>query len=198
MNNRLQQFLELENLTPAKLADILGVQRSGLSHILSGRNKPGFEFITKLLSKFPRINSEWLLMGRGKPYKDMNGENSASPLPSEKNQRGNSYNGLQYNSVQYDSVLSNVESYDNIQYPNSSDFGQNETFFPEFENGSTSDNTLHSVDNKSISAKNTPSELSENRVNGENKGIIGRKKSVKRVIIFYSDGSFEELFPHIR
>ena len=36
MNNRLQQFLELENLTPARLADTLGVQRSGLSHILSG------------------------------------------------------------------------------------------------------------------------------------------------------------------
>jgi len=49
MNRRLQQFLELEQLTPSRLADILGVQRSGLSHILSGRNKPGYEFIHKLL-----------------------------------------------------------------------------------------------------------------------------------------------------
>jgi Helix-turn-helix. len=47
MNNRLQQFLSLENLTPSALADKLGVQRSGLSHILSGRNKPGYDFIKK-------------------------------------------------------------------------------------------------------------------------------------------------------
>ena len=83
MNNRLQQFLELENLTPAKLADTIGVQRSGLSHILSGRNKPSYDFITRLLAKFPRINSDWLLTGKGKPYKDFEGTDfSGSPLPS--------------------------------------------------------------------------------------------------------------------
>ena len=65
MNNRLQQFLELENITPARLADTLGVQRSGLSHILSGRNKPGYEFLTKLLLKFPHINSESSGEGNG-------------------------------------------------------------------------------------------------------------------------------------
>jgi transcriptional regulator with XRE-family HTH domain len=60
-----------ENLTPTKFADIIGVQRSAISHILSGRNKPSFDLIQKILTKFPRVNSEWLLMGRGEMYKTM-------------------------------------------------------------------------------------------------------------------------------
>lgn len=198
MNNRLQQFLELENITPARLADILGVQRSGLSHILSGRNKPGFEFITKLLTKFPRINSEWLILGKGKPYKDMNGETSASPLPSEKNQRANSYDSIQSTILQYDSILSNDVQYNSEQYCDSPDFEQNGAFIPEFDNGNTNINTPQVSDNVLINTKNNASEPAENRVNGQNKGVVGRKKSIKRVIVFYSDGSFEELFPHIR
>ena len=81
MNRRLQQFLELEQLTPSRLADILGVQRSGLSHILSGRNKPGYEFIHKLLIKFPQLNSEWLITGKGKPYKDQQNSHNEHDIP---------------------------------------------------------------------------------------------------------------------
>ena len=70
MKDRLTQFLQLEQLSPARFADILGVQRSGVSHILSGRNKPGFDLIEKILTKFPEINAEWLITGKGKMYKE--------------------------------------------------------------------------------------------------------------------------------
>jgi transcriptional regulator with XRE-family HTH domain len=69
MKERLQYFLTQEKLSPAKLADILGIQRSGLSHILSGRNKPGYDFILKLLDNFEELNAEWLITGKGDPYK---------------------------------------------------------------------------------------------------------------------------------
>ena len=69
MKARLTQFLQLEQLSPARFADILGVQRSGISHILSGRNKPGFDLIEKILTKFPDINAEWLITGKGNIYK---------------------------------------------------------------------------------------------------------------------------------
>lgn len=74
MNKRIQQFLEIENLSPSKLADMLGLQRSGISHILAGRNKPSYDFILKFLRTFPNINPDWLLMGKGKIYR--NGENN--------------------------------------------------------------------------------------------------------------------------
>jgi transcriptional regulator with XRE-family HTH domain len=70
MKNRLTQFLQSEQLTPARFADILGVQRSGISHILSGRNKPGFDLIEKILIKFADINADWLITGKGSMYKE--------------------------------------------------------------------------------------------------------------------------------
>ena len=71
MKDRLIQFLTTEQLSPAQFADMLGVQRSGVSHILSGRNKPGFDFIEKFLKRFPTANADWLITGRGKMYKEM-------------------------------------------------------------------------------------------------------------------------------
>lgn len=78
MNERLKQFLTMENLTPARFADIMEIQRSGISHLLAGRNKPSFEFIQKMLLAFPNLSPEWLILGKGKPYK----ENNSVPAPA--------------------------------------------------------------------------------------------------------------------
>ncbi len=213
MNNRLQQFLELENLTPARLADTIGVQRSGLSHILSGRNKPSFDFITRLLSKFPRINADWLLTGKGKPYKDFEGSDfSAAPLPSGhpsgqngnfQNGRNGMYNNIQYNSVpyngiQYGSVQGMSVPYSGVQMENSPILDDFEESALEFSVSGTTPDTTYPSNNELVTENSDASQPAENCVKGQNKPSDGKKKRIKRVIIFYNDGSFEELFPHIR
>lgn len=70
MNNRLKQFLAAENITQAQFADNINVVRASVSHVLSGRNNPGFDFIKAMMSKYPRLNIEWLIFGKGKMYKD--------------------------------------------------------------------------------------------------------------------------------
>ncbi len=65
MRERLLKFLEQENISSAKFADNIGVQRSSVSHILSGRNNPSYEFIQKILAKYKYLNAEWLIMGIG-------------------------------------------------------------------------------------------------------------------------------------
>lgn len=70
MEQRLQLFLQMEQLSQSQFADKMGIQRSGVTHLLSGRNKPSFEFITRMLQTFPTLNAEWLILGKGKPYKD--------------------------------------------------------------------------------------------------------------------------------
>ena len=70
MEERLKLFLAMEGLSPSQFADKLGVQRSGVSHLLSGRNKPSFEFISRMLVTFPKINPDWLITGNGKAYRD--------------------------------------------------------------------------------------------------------------------------------
>lgn len=68
MNRRLQQFLSAENISQSQLAEILGVARASVSHILSGRNKPGFDFILNMTNRFPALNIEWLISGKGRMY----------------------------------------------------------------------------------------------------------------------------------
>ena len=76
MDKRLQQFLDAENISQAQLADTLGVARAGISHILSGRNKPGFDFLEAMALRYPQISMDWLLTGKGRMYKDTPSENS--------------------------------------------------------------------------------------------------------------------------
>ena len=78
MNTRLQHFLTAENITQAQLADEIHVARASVSHILAGRNKPGFDFIESLGRHYPGLNLEWLITGRGKMYKF---ESPAQPQP---------------------------------------------------------------------------------------------------------------------
>lgn len=68
MNQRLQQFLTAENLSQSQFADILGVARASVSHILAGRNKPGFDFIESMAKRFPTLNIDWFITGKGKMY----------------------------------------------------------------------------------------------------------------------------------
>lgn len=70
MNRRLLQFLQAENITQAQFADTLSVARGSVSHILAGRNKPGYDFLESLLLHYPRLNLDWLMTGKGRMYRE--------------------------------------------------------------------------------------------------------------------------------
>lgn len=69
MKDRLQKILTIEGIAPTRFAEIIGVQRSSISHILSGRNKPSFDMIQSIMSKFPKLNPDWLILGTGDMYR---------------------------------------------------------------------------------------------------------------------------------
>ena len=142
MKSRLQQFLEVEQLSPARLADVLGIQRSGLSHILSGRNKPGFDFIQKLLTRYPTLSAEWLITGKGKMYKE---QISPATITEHK-----------------EVINDEVSLFDD----NESDTGEFDT-----------------------------SQLNENLINTPERDEGRKKKILKRVLLIYSDNSFEDITP---
>ena len=68
MHERINNWMIKEGLKSSKLADIIGVNRSTVSHILSGRNKPSIDFLYKLLFNYPNINSNWMITGIGDMY----------------------------------------------------------------------------------------------------------------------------------
>ncbi len=63
IQERLQLILKMHSITPSSFADKLGVQRSNVSHVLSGRNKPSLDFLEKIVTHFPRVNAHWLITG---------------------------------------------------------------------------------------------------------------------------------------
>ncbi len=69
MKERILVFLQNENKSYAQFAEEIGVQPSGISHILSGRNNPSLDFIVKMLLKYPSLSADWLLFGRGAMHK---------------------------------------------------------------------------------------------------------------------------------
>jgi len=66
MLNRIKQIIDKEKLSSTQFATEIGVQRSALSHVLSGRNKPSLDFMMKIKNRYPEINLDWLLSGKGK------------------------------------------------------------------------------------------------------------------------------------
>ena len=79
MNKRLEQVLSAENISQSQLADQLGVAKASISHILAGRNKPGFDFIQRLLLCYPDLSADWFLTGKGRMYRSQR-ENSSSTV----------------------------------------------------------------------------------------------------------------------
>ena len=70
MREKLLELMNREGLKPSQLAEILEINPAGISHILAGRNKPGFDLLQKILRRFPRINPDWLLLDSDKKYRD--------------------------------------------------------------------------------------------------------------------------------
>ncbi|KQT17317.1 transcriptional regulator [Chryseobacterium sp. Leaf404] len=75
LNDRISKVIEYSGLTSSEFADEIDVQRSSISHVTSGRNKPSLEFIIKIKSRFPEILWDWLVNGDGEMLK--------SELPAE-------------------------------------------------------------------------------------------------------------------
>lgn len=62
---RLQKVIDFYSETASSFSEKIGVQRSSISHILSGRNKPSLDFVLKVLSEYPEVELYWLLNGKG-------------------------------------------------------------------------------------------------------------------------------------
>jgi len=121
MNQRLQQFLNAENLTQSQLADRLGVAKASVSHILAGRNKPGFDFIESLSRQFPNLSLDWLIQGKGRMYKITGQESDSAaldtaqagnPAPQPMNLFGDSPEGAE-NQSDLPKIVKVVVFYDN-------------------------------------------------------------------------------------
>lgn len=80
-STRLEFIINHYEISSTFFADKIGVQRSSISHLLSGRNNPSLDFIIKILDKFPELNFNWLVRGTGEPFSTIdNTEKKMNPF----------------------------------------------------------------------------------------------------------------------
>ena len=68
MKDRILQLLEEKAMTLAAFADEIGVERSTMSHIKSGRSNPSLDVALKILERFPEVSTDWLILGKGSMF----------------------------------------------------------------------------------------------------------------------------------
>ncbi|WP_333852926.1 helix-turn-helix domain-containing protein [Epilithonimonas sp.] len=163
-NDRFTKVIEYSELTPAEFAEEIGVQRSSISHIISGRNKPSLDFITKIKSKFPDIEWDWLINGTGEML--INKEEITIPITEPEQKKA---------------VKKSLP--DLFSLINDEQFGQIETEKPENQNSRDSNISLP------ITEKNKISD-SQRLENFDKKQEIPAKK-IRRIVFFFEDGTFE-------
>ncbi len=177
MVNRINEILKRYNLTAAKFADKLEVPRSTISHILSERNKPSLEFIQKVLTQYPEISTNWLIKGEGSFYKK--GEPDLFSQLEE---------GV------------NVESKDHIQ-EDERNLNKNTDFNEEkiAENETEIDHRSEKGKYQNLSDITPPDKQPEITENVKDEEEIKenkiRSKKVRKIIVLYSDHTFEEFLP---
>ena len=199
MNRRFQTILDLENLSPAQLADRLGVQRSGISHILSGRNKPSFELLQRVVQSFPEISAEWLITGNGKPLKEQNQAAASGAASSAASSAANSRSSGNTPSTT-PSISPSTTSGSN----NSSTSGTISGATPPFEGlfNSSEAATEPQIPAQTSDIEGIEDEISDfqplqSSIFDVNPANDREKRALKRVILIYNDNTFEELLPPV-
>ena len=166
MNTRLKQFLAAENISQSQFADTIKVVRASVSHVLSGRNKPGYDFICAIMSAYPSLNIEWLIAGKGKMYK-------------------NSPERDAYTSNQIESIPAyDVEEDIPTLFPSEKD--QDDLFH------ATSQPIAVSPSSTIVMEQKPGNTISINNTDRNTQPTVKQRKAIK-VTIFYDDGTFQEM-----
>ena len=147
IQDRLRIFMHFKKLNATQLSEIIDVQRSSISHVLNGRNKPSLEFVQRLVKEFPEVSFEWLVNGSGSLTKT--GTNVTPP-----------------STTQTDDVVTNVTQED------------------------TSTTTLAGSVRKDDAGQ--VSEPVNKPIQEPDKESVS---PIKKIVVFYQNGTFEEYFP---
>ena len=141
---RLQKLMDYHALSASAFATTIGVQRSSISHILSGRNKPSLDFVMKILHRFDEVSIEWLVDGKDTFPKKTTEDFPPSPIPI---------------------TTSNISS---------------QTLFNS------------EVEEKKMPQQNEDIEQEDKKIELPiSKSLIAPEKQLDRIILLYTDGSFE-------
>ena len=99
IKDRLAHIIRAKNLTATQFAEMMQIQPSNVSHLLSGRNKPSLDFLIKLKDVFPEYSFDWIILGkkpitlseRPQSVKEELHNNASSPMVETSSNFGDLY-----------------------------------------------------------------------------------------------------------
>ncbi len=191
MNNRIAEIIKMENLTNSQFAQLVGIQPSAVTHLLSGRNEPSIQVTKKILDTFRGINPEWFLFGVGDMYRKApeqteNKQDTPKKAPSYPYQQS-LFPEIPIPPQEFgkeNELSAKEESEENLG--NQPTYAQN---MPQQENYPQSGiNNIHSQPAATSAPVSHPYE--EKREKPEPTPVAPR--IVKKIIVFYSDNTYEE------
>jgi len=116
-SKRLQKVIDYYSESASSFAEKVGVQRSSISHILSGRNKPSLEFVLKVLDTFPEVELYWLMNGKGHFPKSISIPKIEKPPTPKKVDQDLFTNSENLDSeIPKNPELKNVEAFQNLNH----------------------------------------------------------------------------------
>lgn len=215
MKNRLEEFMKLEGLTSVKFAEIMQIQPSSVSHILSGRNNPNFDFVSRMLQRFPDLNPDWFINGMGEVYRSKQGtvatevtdviatERDIYKSSNNKNQPNNANTGSKNSSESIGiHAFTNVNAHPLHQVKPNNDSNASELVI---ENYRTPHIPYQNTDNELYNPKQDNSTASDVEVSkrvSEDAGILAKhistesdtgikegEKRIIKIVFFYSDST---------
>ena len=210
MIDRINLLLKAKNITARQFAEEIGIQPSGISHILSGRNNPSLDFVLKVMKRWPEINISWLMFGKGEMY--------VSPVEMQHTsvqQQAINQETAESQPVEYDlfsqpalaaeeqvpqndnnSVLKEKMQQSGKQEVSSSDMNKPLPYIP-------TDNPAEkqSVVTPKVVKNNEPPKTDEistkdpDKVDVPVQVNVMTKKRIEKIVVLYDDHSFAEYFP---
>lgn len=191
MKDRIILLIKAMNQTAAQFADEIGVQKSSISHIISGRNNASLDFIQKILFRYPEVNMDWLMFGKGPIFK------SPDEVTNASNDKG--LNAVSNHNTPPVDLFSEVHPDQPKEFRMENEL-RNETQPAE----NTKHDDINNVSSFPVIEKpaieNREQEVSVPTRQPENPiSVSGYKnrstKSLVKIVEFYSDNTYREYFP---
>lgn len=179
INDRFTKILEYSGFTASEFADEIDVQRSSISHIISGRNKPSLEFIVKIKNRFPEISWDWIILGQGEMLQN---DSALSTSESKINLEEDNSSPDLFTLIDED-YKNEIFIQENLQKETPREFN---TPFPTPKKEKISDSQRLEVQEDISEVQNIVNQSITNSPT-ENK--------IKRIVFFYENGKFEAFEP---
>ena len=179
INDRFTKILEYSGFTASEFADEIDVQRSSISHIISGRNKPSLEFIVKIKNRFPEISWDWIILGQG----EMLQNNSALSTSESKLNLEEENSSPDLFTLIDEDYKNEIFIQENLQKETPR---ESNTSFPTPKKEKISDSQRLEVQEDISEVQNIVNQSITN---------LPTENKIKRIVFFYENGKFEAFEP---